>query len=166
MAWYRYNHDAYGERLDGSPYDGRSGVGRLWTLLTGERGEYELASGNRLLALQHLDAMASFANAGMMIPEQVWNRSAGPESRQGTGTGSATPLAWSMAQYLRLAVNISRGRNFGTGHSACCKRFLRCSPLLKKQYVGVSLCPSIVFLSRFLRYRAATICVSLCSAHG
>jgi len=45
-AWYRYNHDAYGETPDGGKYDGRNGVGRLWTLLTGERGEYELAAGD------------------------------------------------------------------------------------------------------------------------
>ena len=37
--WYRYNHDGYGEKADGSPYDG-TGVGRLWPLLSGERGEY------------------------------------------------------------------------------------------------------------------------------
>lgn len=42
-AWYRYNNDAYGERTDGGAYDGRSGRGRLWTLLTGERGQYEIA---------------------------------------------------------------------------------------------------------------------------
>ena len=31
--FYRYNHDGYGEKADGSPYDG-TGVGRLWPLLT------------------------------------------------------------------------------------------------------------------------------------
>src|SRR6266550_2560128 len=49
-AWYRYNHDAYGETDDGGNYDGRTGRGRLWTLLTGERGEYELARDNHLAA--------------------------------------------------------------------------------------------------------------------
>ena len=33
-AWYRYNHDAYGETPTGGNYDARNGVGRLWTLLT------------------------------------------------------------------------------------------------------------------------------------
>src|SRR5690349_10539272 len=33
-AWYRYNHDAYGETANGGKYDGRNGVGRLWTFLT------------------------------------------------------------------------------------------------------------------------------------
>src|SRR5687767_15396262 len=45
-GWYRYNHDAYGETPDGGKYDGSSGVGRLWTLLTGERGEYDIAAGD------------------------------------------------------------------------------------------------------------------------
>ena len=112
-AWYRYNHDAYGERPDGGPYDGRTGVGRLWTLLTGERGEYELASGNKAAARKRLDTLMAFANDGMMIPEQVWDRTENPglAFRFGSGTGSATPLAWSMAQFIRLAININSGRN-------------------------------------------------------
>jgi len=113
-AWYRYNHDAYGERADGKPYDGRTGKGRLWTLLTGERGEYELARGDKARARKHLDALMGFANTGMMIPEQVWDQSSGPLSRPGFGTGSATPLAWSMAQFIRLAMNLKRGRNLET----------------------------------------------------
>jgi glucoamylase len=115
-AWYRYNDDAYGERPDGGNYDGRTGVGRLWTLLTGERGEYDIARGDFAAARQRLDAMMAFANDGMMIPEQVWDRneSPGPEFRFGEGTGSATPLAWSMAQFIRLAINIKQGHNVET----------------------------------------------------
>ena len=115
-AWSRYNHDAYGETDDGGNYDGRTGRGRLWTLLTGERGEYELARGNRLAAQKLLDAMLGFANEGMMIPEQIWDRSEtpGPQFRFGEGTGSATPLAWSMAQFIRLAVNLKTGYNGDT----------------------------------------------------
>ena len=115
-AWYRYNHDAYGETDDGGNYDGRTGRGRLWTLLTGERGEYELARGNRLGAQKHLDAMMGFANEGMMIPEQIWDRdeTPRPELRFGEGMGSATPLAWSMAQFVRLAINLQIGHNSET----------------------------------------------------
>ncbi|HEU4834704.1 MAG TPA: glycoside hydrolase family 15 protein [Pyrinomonadaceae bacterium] len=108
-AWYRYNHDAYGETPDGGNYDGRNGVGRLWALLTGERGEYELAVGDIASARKRLDALAGFANDGLMIPEQVWDR-----GQIGKGTGSATPLAWSMAQFIRLAMSIERGRNVET----------------------------------------------------
>jgi glucoamylase len=115
-AWYRYNHDAYGERADGGNYDARVGQGRLWTLLTGERGEYELALGRREEAAKRLDAMMGFANDGLMIPEQVWDKPSSPRPglRFGKGTGSATPLAWSMAQFIRLVVNLQEGRNLDT----------------------------------------------------
>jgi len=108
-AWYRYNHDAYGERADGLPYDARAGIGRLWTLLTGERGEYELAVGRVQKARLLLKTMSGFANDGLMIPEQVWDR-----GKIGTGTGSATPLAWSMAQFIRLAMNVRENKNSET----------------------------------------------------
>ena len=103
--WYRYNHDGYGEKADGSPYDGM-GVGRLWPLLSGERGEYALAAGaSRTDAMGYLRTMAGSANAGYMIPEQVWDTG----DRIGRGTGSATPLSWSMAQFVRLAQSIDAG---------------------------------------------------------
>jgi glucoamylase len=115
-AWYRYNHDAYGETESGGNYDGRNGVGRLWTLLTGERGEYEIAAGDLASARKRLDTLAGFANDGLMIPEQVWDREASPDARFrfGAGTWSATPLAWSMAQFVRLAMSIKRGTNVET----------------------------------------------------
>jgi glucan 1,4-alpha-glucosidase len=114
--FYRYNHDGYGEMDDGRPWnwDGKyTGKGRLWALLAGERGEYELALGRRADAALRLDAMAGLANAGRMIPEQVWDRpeSPRPDFKFGEGTGSATPLAWSMAQFIRLATNLQVGRN-------------------------------------------------------
>ena len=125
-GWYRYNHDAYGERPDGGNYDGRTGVGRLWTLLTGERGEYEVARGDFTAARRRLDTMMAFANDGLMIPEQVWDRSESPrpELRFGEGTGSATPLAWSMAQFIRLAISIKQGHNVETPN-ATAARYLK-----------------------------------------
>ncbi|HJT67612.1 MAG TPA: alpha-amylase family glycosyl hydrolase [Pyrinomonadaceae bacterium] len=115
-AWYRYNGDRYGETPEGGDFDGRNGVGRLWTFLTGERGEYEIAAGDLAAARKRLDALAAFANDGLMIPEQVWDRleSPGEAFRFGEGTGSATPLAWSMAQFIRLAMNLQHGRNLET----------------------------------------------------
>jgi glucoamylase len=82
-------------------------------LLAGERGQYELARGRKRAALERLDTMMGFANEGLMLPEQVWDKSErpSPEFRFGEGTGSATPLAWSMAQFIRLAVNLQEGRN-------------------------------------------------------
>ncbi len=153
-AFYRYNHDGYGEMDDGRRwnFDGKyTGKGRLWALLSGERGQYEIAlnrkltqiaimqSGRRVSAKTgkavenpkseiinpslRLDAMAKFANEGLMIPEQIWDspnvpknadKQFVPELKFGEGTGSATPLAWSMAQFIRLAVNLQAGRNLDT----------------------------------------------------
>jgi cyclomaltodextrinase / maltogenic alpha-amylase / neopullulanase len=115
-AWYRYNGDIYGETPAGGDFDGRNGVGRLWTFLTGERGEYDIAAGDLAAARKRLDALAGFANDGLMIPEQVWDRPDSPNDafRFGAGTGSATPLAWSMAQFIRLALNLKHGRNLET----------------------------------------------------
>ena len=102
-SFRRYNHDGYGETYFGGPWLGE-GVGRIWPIFTGERGEYEVARGKD--PTPYLTAMQRFANAGGMIPEQVWDQ-ADPTASQfvfGSGTGSATPLAWSMAQFLRLVV--------------------------------------------------------------
>lgn len=106
--WHRYTYDGYGEKADGSPWDG-TGIGRPWPLLSGERGEYALANG--VNALPYLQTMANAANSGHMIPEQVWDQ-AEPTSYGhvfGEGTGSAAPLSWAMAQYVRLAQGIAAG---------------------------------------------------------
>ncbi|MDQ3805863.1 MAG: glycoside hydrolase family 15 protein, partial [Acidobacteriota bacterium] len=115
-CFYRYNHDGYGEMDDGRPWnwDGKyTGKGRPWPLLAGERGQYELARGERGAAAKRLDAMLGFANEGRMIPEQVWDmrHSPRPDLKFGEGTGSATPLAWSMAQFIRLAAGLQENRN-------------------------------------------------------
>ena len=110
---YRYNHDGYGETWFGGPWLGE-GVGRLWPIFAGERGEYEVARGTAGGAdpTPYLQAMLHFANDGGMIPEQVWDR-ANPTRGDfvfGAGTGSATPLVWSMAQFLRLAIDAHEKR--------------------------------------------------------
>lgn len=119
QAWYRYLRDGYGEMDDGRPWnwDGKyTGKGHLWVLLTGERGQYEIARGDFASARERLDTMLGFANEGMMLPEQVWDqpRSPTPNLSFGEGTGSATPLAWSMAQFIRLAVNLRSRKNLDT----------------------------------------------------
>jgi glucoamylase len=108
-SFNRYNHDGYGETYFGGPWLGE-GIGRLWPIFTGERGEYEIAAGRD--ASLYLDSMERFANDGGMIPEQVWDR-ADPTPSEftfGEGTGSATPLAWSMAQFIRLVVDADEKR--------------------------------------------------------
>jgi glucoamylase len=108
--WHRYNHDGYGETVAGNPFPGTEedpGMGRLWPIFAGERGEYELAAGRS--ARGRLASMAATANEGFMMPEQVWDGRP-PFGPPGEGTLSATPLAWTHAQFVRLAWSIDAGR--------------------------------------------------------
>lgn len=102
-TWHRYNDDGYGEHEDGAPFDG-TGIGRGWPLLTGERAHYELAAGQIEKAKQLLTAMESFANEGGLIPEQVWDSPDIPERELifGKPSGSAMPLVWAHAEYIKL----------------------------------------------------------------
>ena len=110
-AWHRYNGDGYGEHNDGRPFDG-TGRGRAWPLLTGERGHYELAAGND--PKLYLKTMAAMAGTGGMMPEQVWDSAALPERRlfPGRPTGSAMPLAWTHAEFVKLMISRQLGYPF------------------------------------------------------
>jgi glucoamylase len=83
-------------------------------VLSGERGEYALATGDGAGAREALRTMAGAANAGGLIPEQVWDASDAHGFTLGRGTGSATPLAWAEAQFVRLAESISAGHDVET----------------------------------------------------
>jgi glucoamylase len=100
-CWRRYNHDGYGQRTDGSAYK-QWGTGRAWPLLTGERGHYELAAGHD--PCPYLTALEKFSRGIGLIPEQVWDAPdlASKHLRFGEGTGSAIPLLWAHAEYLKL----------------------------------------------------------------
>ncbi|HLX51898.1 MAG TPA: glycoside hydrolase family 15 protein [Streptosporangiaceae bacterium] len=112
--WHRYNFDGYGETASGGDYTG-AGVGNPWPVLTGERGEYDVADGNLTAAKSMLSAMAGAANSGYQIPEQVWGGSSGTGGFTfGQPDNSSTPLMWAMAQYVRLAIDISAGEDVDT----------------------------------------------------
>ncbi len=112
-SYYRYTADRYN-------YDdtsGRQTHGMLWPLLTGERGHYELAVAAARGAskterdraiVPYIAAMEAFAGSSLMIPEQVWD--GGPAA--GLSTGSATPLGWSHAEYLKLLRSRKEGQVF------------------------------------------------------
>jgi glucoamylase len=108
-AWHRYNHDGYGQREDGGPFTG-VGRGRAWPLLTGERGHYELAAGRS--AETYIRAMEQFASPSGLLPEQVWDEADKPESYMflGKPTGSAMPLMWAHAEYIKLLRSASDGK--------------------------------------------------------
>jgi glucoamylase len=139
--WHRYNFDGYGEKPDGSPWDigfppcgvstctqQQATIGRIWPIFAGERGEYELAAG-QTGAAQRLASMAKTGNDGYMLPEQVWDEH--PPSGQtgfptGEGTFSATPLAWTHAQYIRLAWSIQAGQLVEQPSIVACRYTERC----------------------------------------
>jgi len=102
-GWYRYSFDAYGEE----------GKGRLWPLLSGEHARYAIerfsAKDMSWDDVSHettgiVNSFMGFANNGLMIPEQVFENS-------GEGTGSATPLAWSHAEYIKLLWSVDNKHN-------------------------------------------------------
>jgi len=112
-CWHHYNGDGYGEHEDGSPYDGHvRGKGRAWPLLTGERAHFELAAGRRDEAVRLLHAMEAFAGDGALIPEQVWDTDDIPDRGLffGRPTGSAMPLVWAHAEYIKLRRSLREGR--------------------------------------------------------
>lgn len=113
-GWRRYTGDDYGEGDDGTPFtEDRPGRGRLWPLLTGERGHYELAAGRPDEARRLLATLEFFSLDGM-IPEQIWDGDDLPDRDlfRWRPTGSAMPLAWAHAEYLKLARSIRDGRIF------------------------------------------------------
>ncbi|HET7872925.1 MAG TPA: glycoside hydrolase family 15 protein [Terriglobales bacterium] len=110
-AWRRYNHDGYGPHADGTPYQGW-GVGRAWPLLAGERAHYELAAGRDVTPF--IRTLANFATQGGMLPEQVWDAPDVPSAYMyfGKCAGSATPLMWAHAEYIKLLRSQCDGRVF------------------------------------------------------
>ena len=92
-GWLRFTGDDYGEMRKG----------RIWPLLSGERGHMEIALGRS--ARDEIEAMRDFSN-GIILSEQVWDE--GEEA--GRATGSCAPLAWAHAEYIKLVLSESHGR--------------------------------------------------------
>ncbi|HWD46320.1 MAG TPA: glucodextranase DOMON-like domain-containing protein [Actinomycetota bacterium] len=124
-GWHRYTGDGYGDRdSDGRPWAPTGqGNGHLWPALAGERAEHHLALGDRATASRLADAMRRFASGFGLIPEQGWENldlaaspfGTPPEEASigfvnGKPVGSASPLTWSAAQYVRLVRDIAAGR--------------------------------------------------------
>ena len=122
----RYGNDGYGEdEANGDSYaeKGQNSAGqrgRVWPFFTGERGHYELAKAivtnnldsdsHQALINTYVQGMETFANEGLMLPEQVWDGVGNPTRynyHKGEGTNSATPLAWTHAEYIKLVRSMS-----------------------------------------------------------
>lgn len=107
-VWHRYSGDGYGETDAGDPFRG-AGVGRGWPLLNGERGHHAVAAGQD--ALPYLRAMHAMAAGVGLLPEQVWDAPdiAARHLLRGRPTGSAMPLAWAHAEFLKLCHSWASG---------------------------------------------------------
>ncbi len=112
-VWHRYNHDGYGEKEDGQPFDS-VGIGRGWPLLAGERAHYEIAAGRPTDAQRLLEVMAAQTSAGGLLPEQVWDAPDIPERdlHNGHPSGSGMPLVWAHSEFLKLSRSIADGKVF------------------------------------------------------
>ncbi len=111
--WHRYPDDHYGEYEDGAPFDG-SGIGRGWPLLAGERAHYELARGHFEEARRLASIIEKQTNACGFIPEQVWDKADLPAKGlyNGRPSGSAMPLLWAHAEYIKLLRSLRDGAIF------------------------------------------------------
>ncbi len=121
-CWHRYNHDGYGQREDGGPFEGW-GRGRAWPLLTGERGHYELSREKDVS--EFAAAMEHFACRSGLLPEQVWDQEDRPSLHMylGKPTGSAMPLMWAHAEYIKLLRSVRDGEIFDRVRAAA-QRYL------------------------------------------
>ena len=125
-GWHRYNGDGYGDRAsDGRPWaPSGQGTGHLWPVLSAERAEHALMSGDLAAAASLLAGMHDFASGVGLIPEQDWETADIPASPYGTdptvasigfqngkAAGSASPLTWSAAAFVRLTADLAAKRN-------------------------------------------------------
>jgi glucoamylase len=139
-GYYRYgtsaaagSADGYGDcyqpsqsscRVQGAPWPpGNVGTGHLWPVLSGERAETDLASGDTATAAGLLTAMDRFSSGVGLVPEQAWEDPALPASpyggdpttasigfTPGGAAGSASPLTWAQSQEVRLIADLGAGR--------------------------------------------------------
>lgn len=147
-AWFRYNYDGYGEHNDGRDFDG-GGRGRLWPILTAERGLLDIAlSGRGEAGRPYLKALAQLASPEGFLPEQVWPLPATlpggwqvdlpAGEKPGTPTRSISPLNWAMGEYISLMASIEAGRIVDMP-SVVCQRYHTCQPSARAGEVLLSL---------------------------
>ena len=144
-GWYRYgtstpgSEDGYGDcfvpdptscTVNGAPWPSEGnnvGSGHLWPVLSGERAEYDIASGHGSSAATLLTAMRNMTSGQGLEPEQVWedpDLAASPFGTDpqiasigftnGKPVGSASPLTWAQATVARLTLDLGAGRNLET----------------------------------------------------
>ena len=138
-GWHRYgikangSTDGYGDCYVPDPttcsptgegwFPNAVGSGHLWPLLDGERAEQDLQAG-QTSAASGLAATFQRMTWGLgYVPEQVWEDPNTPASpfgadpttasigfTNGKAAGSAAPLIWGQAAYLRLVLDVHAGK--------------------------------------------------------
>jgi glucan 1,4-alpha-glucosidase len=138
-GWHRYGikaagaTDGYGDCYVPDPtncsptgepwFTHGTGSGHLWPLLDGERAEQDLQSGQSAAAASLAVTMQRMTWGLGYVSEQVWEDPNTPRSpfgsdpttasigfTNGQAAGSATPLIWGQAQYVRLVRDLQTGR--------------------------------------------------------
>jgi glucan 1,4-alpha-glucosidase len=124
-GFFRYNGDGYGDgNTDGHPWaPSDKGNGHLWPVLAGERGQYEVDTGETSAAIGRLNAMRQMSSGIGLITEQAWERPDLAASPFGTDpttasigfvngkpAGSASALTWSAGQFVRLTLDAAAGK--------------------------------------------------------
>jgi glucoamylase len=82
--------------------------------LTGERAHYALLAGDTDIAESLCRTMENCASRGGLFPEQVWDADDVPERElfRGRPSGSAMPLVWAHAEYVKLVRSLRDGAVF------------------------------------------------------
>ena len=117
-----------------------TGTGHLWPVLSGERAESDIASGNLTGASALLEAMAQFSSGVGLVPEQAWENPDLPPAPYGSdpttasigftdgkAAGSASPLSWAQAQELRLILAVGARHTLETP-AVTTKRYVTSAP--------------------------------------
>ncbi|HEX6755114.1 MAG TPA: glucodextranase DOMON-like domain-containing protein [Mycobacteriales bacterium] len=108
----------------GKPWPtGNSGSGHVWPVLSGERAEQQLQTGDATGAAALLVAMDRYGSGVGLVAEQSWENpdlaaspfGADPATASigfvnGKPAGSSSPLTWAQAQQSRLILGVGAGR--------------------------------------------------------
>ncbi len=133
-GYLRYNGDGYGDCYEpdpltdcpttGAPWaPSGHGTGHIWPVLSAERGEQDLAMGDKSAAVSLLASINKLAGGVGLVPEQDWDFADVPASPYGSDPttasigfvdgqpdGSAAPLTWGAASEVRLTADLSAGK--------------------------------------------------------
>jgi glucan 1,4-alpha-glucosidase len=155
-GWHRYGikaggaSDGYGDCYvpdptscspSGAPwFPTAKGSGHLWPVLDGERAEHDMQTGASGAAFSLLRTMQNMTSGLGLVPEQAWEDPAVAASPYGSDpatasigfangkpAGSASPLIWAQAQYLRLVTDLGSGRA-GDQPAVVADRYVRPGP--------------------------------------